>query len=153
MFFLKYYQNSILLECLFVVHTNTHTNTHTRTHTRTHTHRENGVMNNPGHIFNCDEELDSCWSTNQKTQSTLIACVGDPEYALPPITSNFDNKGLNSQRTEGEVEGTAYGLNGTGWIDSNLFAGWFQEVFLKFIPAMHSIIFFWTATHRTSIQQ
>ena len=118
---------------------------------------ENGIMNKPGHIFNCDEtgfplehktgkivtrtgqKHTYNVTSGNKTQITVMACVSAAGYALPPMVI-YDRKGLNPQWTEGEVPGTRYGLNETGWIDSNLFDGWFQEVFLKFIPAVRPIL-------------
>ena len=117
----------------------------------------NNILRKPGQIFNCDETgfpLDHktgkvvtrrgqkhtyTITSGNKTQITVMACVSAAGYALPHMVI-FDRKGLNPDWTEGEVPGTRYGLNESGWIDSNLFDGWYQEVFLTFIPAVRPVI-------------
>ena len=112
---------------------------------------ENELMHKPGHIFNCDESgfpLDHktgrvvtrrgqrhtyTITSGNKTNITVMACVSAAGYALPPMII-FDRKGLNPEWTDGEVPGSRYGLSETGWIDSSLFEGWFNQVFLKCIP-------------------
>ena len=117
----------------------------------------NNILRKPGHIFNCDETgfpLDHktgkvvtrrgqkhtyTITSGNKTQITVMACVSAAGYALLPMII-FDRKGLNPDWTEGEVPGARYSLNESGWIDSNLFDGWYQEVFLKFIPAVRPFV-------------
>lgn len=68
-----------------------------------------------------------------------MACICAAGYSLPPMVI-FYHKGLNPDWTDGEVPGTRYGLNESGWIDHDLFDGWFNEVFLKFIPSTLPIL-------------
>ena len=118
---------------------------------------KNGIFNSPGQIFNTDEcgfPLDHKTGkivtrlgqkhtyhvmSGDKSQITVMTCVCASGYALPPMVI-FDRRGLNPTWTEGEVPGSRYGLNQTGWIDSSLFQGWYEEVFLKFVPAMRPVL-------------
>lgn len=43
-----------------------------------------------------------------------MACTSAAGYALQP----FDRKTLNKKLTEGEVQGSAYGLSTKGWMDN-----------------------------------
>ena len=118
---------------------------------------KNDLLNKPGQIFNYDE---SGFSLNpkpgyiatrkgqphtysvrsgRKTQITVMACICAAGYSMPSMVI-FDRKGLNPDWTQGEVPGTRYGLNESGWIDSDLFDGWFNQLFLKFIPAARPIL-------------
>ena len=117
----------------------------------------NGLMNKLGQIFNCDESgfpLDHkvgkiatrkgqkhtySITSGNKTQITVMACVSAAGFAMPPMII-FDRKGLNPEWTEGEISCSRYGLNESGWINSDLFDGWYEEVFLKLIPAVRPIL-------------
>ena len=49
---------------------------------------------------------------------------------LPPFVI-FDAKSLNMEWTKDKVPNTTYGLSSRGWIDMNLFKGWFMNHFLQ----------------------
>lgn len=69
----------------------------------------NNVLNVPGHIFNCD-----------KSGFPVDHSYPGPGGAKRTHTKSFDRKRLNPDWTLGEVHGTRYGLNESGWIDSSL---------------------------------
>ena len=89
---------------------------------------DNDLMNKPAQIYNEDEsgmpldhqppkvitqkEQKKVYSRilGNKSQITVIACVGAVGHALPPFVI-FDTKGLNYEWTKGEVVGTTYGLS------------------------------------------
>jgi hypothetical protein len=52
----------------------------------------------------------------------------------------FDRKVLVPELTEGEVEGTLYGLSAKGWMDRELFGLWFKNHFLSYIPSVRPIL-------------
>ena len=108
---------------------------------------ENKLEDKPGQIYNMDESgipLDHCSpfvlarkgqkkvrcsSTGNKSQITVVGCINATGQALPPFIV-FDAKILKIQWTEGEVPGTTYGLNDSGWMDNILFKEWFLKHFL-----------------------
>ena len=118
---------------------------------------ENGLLENPCNIFNCDETgmpLDSTGlrivveigvknpvhiNSGCKSQITVLACVSAPGYSLPPFVI-FDRKSLNPQLVKGEVPGTTYGLSTNGWIDQELFHHWFIHHFLRHAPASRPLL-------------
>ena len=108
-------------------------------------------MNDPVHIFNCDEsgfplehkpgkligmrgQKDLHTTTSgDKAQLTVLACVSASGYPLPPLII-FDRKRLKPELTEGQIPGTIYGLSDNGWIDSEIFEQWFEKHFLTHVP-------------------
>jgi hypothetical protein len=68
------------------------------------------------------------------TQVTIVAYVSAAGFCMPPMVI-FD-KGLVPELTEGEVEGTLYGLSAKGWMDRELFGLWFKNHFLSYIPSV-----------------
>ena len=59
-----------------------------------------------------------------KSQVTVLVCTSAAGYALPPSVI-FDQKTINSELTNGEVPGSRYELLSKGWIDMELFNGFF----------------------------
>ena len=47
---------------------------------------------------------------------------------------------MKQDLTIGEVPGTMYGMSVSGWIDSELFDGWFQGHFLAYAPASRPLL-------------
>ena len=114
----------------------------------------NDLLNKPAQIFNCGIPL--CHKTGKvitdkkqkhpytvtsgdKTQITVLACGNAAGYAIPPMVI-YDRKGLNPEWLIGEVPGTAYGLSDNGWMDSELFLGWFQNHFLHTAPKARPLL-------------
>ena len=112
-----------------------------------HALKDNNLYNKPSFIFNCDEtgmplnpksfkviakrgaKNVNTISGNTKGQITVLACTSASGVALPPMVI-FDRKTLNPDFTTGEVPGTIYGLSDKGWINRDLFLGWFYKYFL-----------------------
>ena len=69
-------------------------------------------------------------TSGNKSQITVIACVSAAGTTMPPFVI-FDAKSLNVEWTEGELPGITYGLSDRGWIDMELFKGWFTNHFLR----------------------
>ena len=68
--------------------------------------------------------------SGDKTQITVVGCVSASGVALPPMVI-WDRKTLAPALADGEVGGTKYGLSDRGWMDSELFDGWFCKHFLQ----------------------
>ena len=68
-------------------------------------------------------------TSGKKGQITVVGCVNAAGQVLPPMII-FDAKNLNHAWTKNEVPGTKYGLSDKGWINTELFEGWFTELFL-----------------------
>ena len=115
------------------------------------------LTDKPGQVYNVDEtgmpldhrppkvlavkgqkKVRYCTSGN-KSQITVIGCVNATGTAIPPFVI-FDAKSLNIEWTEGEVPGTTYGLSDRGWVDIELFKGWFNNHFLRYAVASRSRI-------------
>ena len=118
---------------------------------------ENKLTDKPGQVYNVDEtgmpldhrppkvlavkgqkKVRYCTSGN-KSQITVIGCVNATGTAIPPFVI-FDAKSLNTEWTEGEVPGTIYGLSDRGWVDIELFKGWFNNHFLRHAVASRPIL-------------
>ena len=52
----------------------------------------------------------------------------------------LDRMKLRPEHTEGQVEGTTYGLSKSGWIDTELFEIWFKNHFLAYAPALRPLL-------------
>ena len=112
--------------------------------------KANEIFDDASRIFNCDETgiplnptslkvVDKVGAKNPsylvgstKTQITVLACSCATGYVIPPMVI-FDRKTLNPELTKGEIPGTLYGLSSNGWIDMELFSGWFFEHFLMYL--------------------
>ena len=62
--------------------------------------------------------------SGDKTQITVVGCVSASGFCMPPMVI-WDRKTLSATLSEGEVPGTTYGLSERGWMDGDLFDGWF----------------------------
>ncbi len=113
----------------------------------------NGLARRPALIFNCDEsgiplahrpgkriagrgqKHVQVVSSDSKTRVTVLACANASGYAIPPMVI-YARANLSQQLTRGEIPGTMYGLSpSSGWIDSELFAEWFERHFLVYAPS------------------
>jgi len=118
---------------------------------------QNGLLNEPAQIFNCDESgfpLDhkpgkvisakgskslNLTTSGDKAQITVLACACASGYVLPPLII-FDRKRLKPEHTKGEIPGTIYGLSHNGWIDSEIFEEWFEKHFLTHVPPTRPLL-------------
>ena len=69
-------------------------------------------------------------SSSRKGQITVVACANAVGQAIPPMVI-YDAAKLNPAWTKDEVPGTKYGLSPNGWINTDLFEGWFMEHFIE----------------------
>ena len=118
---------------------------------------ENGIMDKPKQIFNCDEsgmplspkapmtvsrkgdKNPSHITSDTKSQITVLVCVNAAGDFMPPFVI-FDRKKLIQGYTKGEVPNTYYGLSPKGWIDTALFQDWFLHHFLIFAPPIRPLL-------------
>ena len=109
---------------------------------------EHGLSDNPSCIYNVDEtgmpleprppkivtvrgqKKVRVRTSGNKAQITVVVSVSATGNTIPPFVI-FDAKNVNIEWTRGEVPGTAYAANSSGWIDSNLFKQWLCKHFLK----------------------
>ena len=73
----------------------------------------------------------TCITTDNKAQITVVGCCSADGRALPPMVI-FDRKNLKPELTLGEFPGTTYGLSKNGLLDGELFALWFNNLFLPY---------------------
>ena len=59
-------------------------------------------------------------NSGKKEQVTVLACASASGYVLPPMIV-YKRKNLTLQLRAGEVDGTAYGLSPSGWMEGELF--------------------------------
>ena len=69
-------------------------------------------------------------TSSNKSQITVIGCVSAAGQALPPFII-FEGKYLNTDWFKGEVPGSDYATSPKGWVDTEVFHGWFKKHFLK----------------------
>ena len=117
---------------------------------------DNGLLQRPAQIYNCDEtgmplgatshkvvtKINSkpCSVTsNDKAQVAVLSCVNAAGTALPPVVI-FKRKTLNQELANGEVSGTLYGVSENGWITQQLFKEWFHHHFLAFLLNIRSVL-------------
>jgi len=118
---------------------------------------KHNLKNSPGQIYNVDEtgmSLDQqppkvvvkkgqkkvrYRTSGTKSQITVIGCVSAAGQALPPFVI-FDGKSLNSDWLKGEVPGSGYGLSPKGWVDTEVFHGWFTKHFLKYAVSVRPLL-------------
>lgn len=97
---------------------------------------ETGMPLDPGHVKVVTRRGDRnpvAPSAGDKSQITVVACVNAAGCFMPPMVI-LDRKTLPPRFAEGEVPGTTYGLSAKGWIDQELFDGWFTDHSLKCAP-------------------
>ena len=78
-------------------------------------------------------------NSGKKEQVTVLACASASGYVLPPMIV-YKRKNLTPQLRAEEVDGTAYGLSPSGWMDGELFHEWFQLHFLQYAPAVRPLL-------------
>ena len=78
-------------------------------------------------------------SSGDKSQITVVGCCSAAGFAMPPMVVFYRMK-LRPEHTEGQVEGTTYGLSKSGWIDTELFEIWFKNHFLAYAPALRPLL-------------
>ena len=118
---------------------------------------KNNLLNKPGEIYNMDESgmpLEHrsphvlarkgqrkvrYRTSGNKSQVTVIGCINAAGQAIPPFVI-FDAKSLNMEWTKGEVVGTTYGLSSRGWVDMELFKGWFSDHFLNYAVSARPLL-------------
>ena len=118
---------------------------------------ENDLVDKPGQIYSVDESgmlLDHHPSrvlatkgqqkvryrtSGNKSQVTVIGCIKATDAAMPPFVV-WDAKSLNMEWTKGEVPGTIYGLSQRGWIDMEVFKGWFSKHFFKYAVSSRPLL-------------
>ena len=118
---------------------------------------ENGIMDKPCQVFNCDEtgmplapsppkvvtvkgdKHPYSINCGNRAQITVLSCCSAAGYAIPPLVI-FDCKILKPEMADGEVPGTMYGLSSSGWIDSELFDLWFWHHFLVHAPPVRHLL-------------
>ena len=107
------------------------------------------LMEKPAQIYNCDESGMPLQhkmpktitqrgtkkvrqrSSGNKTQISILACGNAVGQAIPPVVI-FAGKNFNYELSDGEVQGTFYGMSDSGWMDQDLFSKWFSSHFLKY---------------------
>ena len=119
---------------------------------------DNDLLESPALTYNCDETglpLDCTPSsvvgikgqkhpravtTGKRKQITALACGNAAGNVIPPLVI-FSRKALNPTLTINEVPGTMYGLNQSGWMDSDiLFELWFTHHILVHVPSVRPIL-------------
>ena len=118
---------------------------------------DNGILNNPSCIYNCDETgmplspkplkvVDAVGAKNpsyitgdSKQQITVLACTSAAGAVVPPLVI-FNRKTLPMELARGEVPGTCYGLSEKGWITRDIFQSWFIDHFLIYAPATRPLL-------------
>lgn len=119
--------------------------------------KDNNLLESPSLIFNCDEtglplehtpaavvgikgqKHPRVITTGNKKQITVLASCNAAGNFIPPLVI-FSRKTLNPTLTINEIPGTMYGLNETGWMDSDIFHSWFTHHFLVHVPATRPIL-------------
>ena len=119
--------------------------------------KDNNLLNGPGSIFSCDESgiclavrpgkvialkgmrNATAISSGNKMQITVLACVSASGHAIPPMVF-FPGKNFIHQLTINEVPGTLYAMSPNGWMDLEIFNRWFEQHFLRYVPATRPIL-------------
>jgi hypothetical protein len=85
------------------------------------------------------EKHPAALSSSEKSQITVLCCCNAGGNSIPPLVI-FDRKVLKPELTLGEVPGTMYGLNDSGWMDRELFESWFLHHFLVYAPPVRPLL-------------
>lgn len=111
----------------------------------------------PAQIFNIDETgmpLDhhppkvickkgmknpSAITSGKKTQITVVGCVNAAGCCIPPMVI-WNLKTMHPDMAVGEVRGTLHAFSENGWIDTELFNIWFNNLFLRYAPAVRPLL-------------
>ena len=115
------------------------------------------LFDKPIHIFNVDETgmpLDhrppkvvcrsgmknpSAITSGNKTQITVVACVNAAGYCIQPMVI-WNCKTMHPDMAVGEVRGTLHAFSDNGWIDTELFEVWFNNLFLRYAPPVRPLL-------------
>ena len=118
---------------------------------------DNDLLEKPSLIYNCDEtglplnhtpsavvgvrgqKHPRIITSGRKQQITVLCCTNAAGNTIPPLVI-FSRKALNPSLTVSEVPGTMYGLNESGWIDSEIFFNWFAHHFLTHAPSSRPLL-------------
>ena len=118
---------------------------------------KHNLKTSPGQIYNVDEtgmSLDQkppkvvvkkgqkkvrYRTSGNKSQITVIGCVSAAGQALPPFII-FEGKYLNTDWFKGEVPGSDYATSPKGWVDTEVFHGWFKKHFLKHAVSVRPLL-------------
>ena len=90
-------------------------------------------------VANKGDKHPSAVTSYERSQMTVLACCSAGGYAIPPLVI-FDRKILKPKLTQGEVPSTMYGLSDNGWIDAEIFEGWFIRHFLVYAPPARPLL-------------
>ena len=78
------------------------------------------------------------FTSGDKTNVTVLACVSASGYALPPMII-FNCKTLAPELYRDEIQGTICALSSSGWIDSEILSAWFHH-FLEYAPSGRPLV-------------
>ena len=110
---------------------------------------DNGLLNSPRQIYNCDETflpLNECKEKavtlkNAKTvysqamgstEHITMLCTGSASGAALPPMIIYPRSYPGGQYRFGGPDDSIYAKSESGWVDSELFFAWFKKIFLKF---------------------
>ena len=120
---------------------------------------ENGLMNNPRRLYNCDETflpLDGTREkavTSKRAKSTYAQAIGTREHitmlcgasaagtALPPMII-FPKAFPGGKYTFKGPDDAVYAKSDSGWVDSELFLSWMNKVFLRYAVPQRPVLLF-----------
>ena len=68
-----------------------------------------------------------CRTSGNKAQTTVVACVNAIGQAIPPYVI-YNAKTLNPEWIKDGPPGTKYAHSENGWIDTELFELWFNNI-------------------------
>ena len=111
---------------------------------------EHNIADRPCQIYNLDESgfplnpkapkvISKKCSSSERSQISVLCCCNAGGNSIPPLVI-FDRKVLKPELTVGEVPGTIYGLNDSGWMDKEIFELWFLYHFLVYAPPMRPLL-------------
>ena len=128
---------------------------------------ENGLMNKPRQLYNCDETflpLDGtrekavthkgtkntyCQASGTSEHITLLCCASATGIPHPPMIIYAKSFPGGHYRFEGPDD-ALYACSELGWIDSELFLVWLKKVFLKHMVPQHPVLLL-TDGHKSHI--
>ena len=120
---------------------------------------ENGLMNSPRQLFNCDETYlplnIACEKVISRNNAkyvyaqargtsehiTLLCCASAAGIALPPMIIFSRCFPGGSYRFDGPDD-ALYAKSDSGWIDSELFLSWMNKAFLKHCGSQRPVLLF-----------
>ena len=120
---------------------------------------ENGLMNTPRRLYNCDETFLPLDGTREKVvtcksaKSTYAQAIGTREHitmlcgasaagtTLPPMII-FPKAFPGGKYTFKGPDDAVYAKSDSGWVDSELFLAWMNKVFLRYAVPQRPVILF-----------